>query len=164
MSNPVSSNIHIWILHTDLHTFPLRISRESLFTDQSIFSLVIIISTLITISLGNIWILLGENWCWSLLGLKGLISHFNIHSTMHQLRRAPRKSQEGYSPLFYPGRLRPEVQPPDLCTPTLGEKSLEYPPPPPGPFRIPSTGKRCPLHIPSLENGIPFDCFKCSVF
>ena len=32
----------------------------------------IILLTLIIISLGNIWILLGENWCWSLLGLKGL--------------------------------------------------------------------------------------------
>ena len=32
-----------------------------------------IVLTLITISLGNIWILLGENCCWSLLGLKGLI-------------------------------------------------------------------------------------------
>ena len=41
-------------------------------TGQSIFSLVIILLTLIIISLGNIWILLGENWCWSLLGLKGL--------------------------------------------------------------------------------------------
>ena len=32
----------------------------------------IILLTLITISLGNIWILLGENWCWPLSGLKGL--------------------------------------------------------------------------------------------
>ena len=32
---------------------------------------------LITISLDNIWILLGENWCWSLLGLKGLIIELN---------------------------------------------------------------------------------------
>ena len=70
--NPSSPNIHIQILHTDFQTFPKRISWESLLTDQSIFSFVIILLTLITISLGNIWILLGENWCWSLLGLKGL--------------------------------------------------------------------------------------------
>ena len=41
--------------------------------DQSIFSLVIILLTLMTISPGNIGILLGENSCWSLLRLKGLI-------------------------------------------------------------------------------------------
>ena len=40
----------------------------------------IILLTLITISLGNIWILLGENWCWSLSGLKGLIKAF-LHPT-----------------------------------------------------------------------------------
>ena len=27
---------------------------------------------LIDVALDNLWILLGENWCWSLLGLKGL--------------------------------------------------------------------------------------------
>ena len=32
---------------------------------------------LITISLDNIWILLGENWCWSLLELKGFIIELN---------------------------------------------------------------------------------------
>ena len=32
---------------------------------------------LITISLDNVWILLGENWCWSLLGLKGFIIELN---------------------------------------------------------------------------------------
>ena len=32
---------------------------------------------LITISLDNLCILLGENWCWSLLGLKGLIIELN---------------------------------------------------------------------------------------
>ena len=41
--------------------------------DQGIFSLVIILLSLITLSLENVWIMLGENWCWSLLGLKGLI-------------------------------------------------------------------------------------------
>ena len=33
----------------------------------------IILSILITLSLDIVWITLGENWCWSPLGLKGLI-------------------------------------------------------------------------------------------
>ena len=49
----------------------LEISWESLIKDQSIFSLVIISLILVTISLDNVWISLGENWCWSPLG--GLI-------------------------------------------------------------------------------------------
>ena len=44
-----------------------------MFKDQGIFSLVIILLILITVSLDNVRILSGENWCWSLLGLKGLI-------------------------------------------------------------------------------------------
>ena len=40
--------------------------------DQGIFSLVIILSILITLSLEIVWILLGENCSWSLLGLRGL--------------------------------------------------------------------------------------------
>ena len=47
-------------------------SWENLFKDQGIFSLVIILLILITVSLDNVRILSGENWCWSLLGLKGL--------------------------------------------------------------------------------------------
>ena len=70
--NPLSPNIHIQILQTDLHTFPLRISWENLIKDRDIFSLLIILLILITICLDNLWISLGENWCWSLLGLKGL--------------------------------------------------------------------------------------------
>ena len=34
--------------------------------------MMIILLILITLSLDNAWILLGENCCWSLLGLKGL--------------------------------------------------------------------------------------------
>ena len=47
-------------------------SWENLIKDQSIFALVIILLILITFSFDNLWILLGENWCWSPLGLKGL--------------------------------------------------------------------------------------------
>ena len=69
--NPLSPNINIQILQTDLHTFPLRISWENLITDQGIlFGDHLLIP--ITVALDNYWILLGENWCWSLLGLKGL--------------------------------------------------------------------------------------------
>ena len=71
--NPLSHNINIKILQTDLHTFPLRISREHLIRDQGISSLVIILYILITWSLDIVWILLGESWCWTLLELKGLM-------------------------------------------------------------------------------------------
>ena len=36
-----------------------------------------------TISLGNIWILLGESWCWSLLGLR-LIGTQRVNSQMYR--------------------------------------------------------------------------------
>ena len=43
--------------------------------DHGIFSMMII---LLTLSLDSVWILLGENCCWSLLGLKGLtLSHLD---------------------------------------------------------------------------------------
>ena len=51
----------------------IRISWENLIKDQGIFPLMIIFLILKTLSLDILWILLGENWCWSLLGLKGLI-------------------------------------------------------------------------------------------
>ena len=34
--NPLSSNIHIQILQTDLYTFPYRMSKENLIKDQSV--------------------------------------------------------------------------------------------------------------------------------
>ena len=46
--DPLSPNIQIQILQTDLYTFPLRISKENLIKDQSIFSYVIILLILIT--------------------------------------------------------------------------------------------------------------------
>ena len=70
--NPLSPNIHIQILQTDLHTFPLRITWENLIKDHVIFPLVIMLLILITIPLDNVWILLGENCFLSLLALKGL--------------------------------------------------------------------------------------------
>ena len=70
MINPLSPKflIHIQILQTDLHPFSLRISSENVIKDHRIFPLVII---LITLSLDNVWILLGENCFWSLWHLKG---------------------------------------------------------------------------------------------
>ena len=65
--NPLSPNIQVQILQSDLHKFPLRISWENLMKDQGIFSLVIILLILLTLSLENICIMLGENWCWSLI-------------------------------------------------------------------------------------------------
>ena len=52
--------VHMQILQTDLHTFPLRISWENKIKDRGIFSLVIVFLILITLSLDNVWILLGE--------------------------------------------------------------------------------------------------------
>ena len=40
--------------------------------DHGIFSMMIILFILITLSLDSVWILLGEICFWSLLGLKGL--------------------------------------------------------------------------------------------
>ena len=62
------------ILPTDLYAFPYWMSWENLIKDQSIFPFVIILLILMTFSLDCVLIILGENWCWSLLGLKGLIS------------------------------------------------------------------------------------------
>ena len=72
----LSPNIHMQILQTVLNTFPLRITWGNLVKDQGIFSLVIMVLILTTLSLDNVWILLGENWCCSLLGLEGLILNF----------------------------------------------------------------------------------------
>ena len=69
-------NIHMQILQTDIHTVPQR-EIESLIKDQSNFSLVIIWLILLIISLDNMWILLGENWCWSPLGFKWWHMHQN---------------------------------------------------------------------------------------
>ena len=46
--NPLSPNIHIQILQTNLYTFPSRMSWENLIKDQSIFFWVIILLPLIT--------------------------------------------------------------------------------------------------------------------
>ena len=70
--NPLSPNIHIQILQTDLHTFPWRISWENLIEDQIFFSFWIILLFLVDYAHDSLWISLGENWFWALLGLKGL--------------------------------------------------------------------------------------------
>ena len=59
--NPISSDIHLQILQTDLYTFPYLISWENLKNDRSIFPLVIILSILITYSLECVMILFEEN-------------------------------------------------------------------------------------------------------
>ena len=77
--------------------------------------MMIILLTLIALSLGSVWILLGENCCWSLLGLKGLRGwesllaaytnnsvHFlwyflgNCSAHQHGLRSNPGGSQAGF--------------------------------------------------------------------
>ena len=73
------------ILQTDLYTFPLRISWENLIKDHGILSLMIILLILITLSLDNVWILLEENWFWSLMWLKGLIQGYILLKTKLKL-------------------------------------------------------------------------------
>ena len=87
MYNPLSPKIHIQILQTDLNTFPYWISWENFFKDQSIFSEVIILFIVINFSFNIVLTLLGEIWCWSLLGPKGLIccEQWHIRQEKNQL-------------------------------------------------------------------------------
>ena len=48
---PLSPNIHIQILQTDFHAFPLRICLENLMKDLRFFPLLIILVSLVTFSL-----------------------------------------------------------------------------------------------------------------
>ena len=52
--NPLSPNIYMQNLQTDLHTFPSRISWENLLKDHGSFSLDIILLILIILSLDNV--------------------------------------------------------------------------------------------------------------
>ena len=65
--NPLSPNIHIQILQTDLHTLV-----ETIWEKSKIFLFDIILWILVDFTLNNLWISLGENWFWTLLGRKGL--------------------------------------------------------------------------------------------
>ena len=71
------------ILQTNLETFPWRISWENLMKDQSI-SLWWSFFILVTFLLKDVLMLLGENWCWSLLGLNGLLNPLTIRNIGHQ--------------------------------------------------------------------------------
>ena len=73
------SGVIFWpykLQHTNSPNLPPYISLKKLLREfykrSCIFTFVIIFSILIIISLDNVWISLGENWCWSPLGLKGL--------------------------------------------------------------------------------------------
>ena len=58
-------------------------SWENLIKDQSILSSkVIIFLILLTSSHDNVWISLGENWCWSLLGLLKGLSRLNFEKML----------------------------------------------------------------------------------
>ena len=48
--------------------------------------MMIILLILITLSLDSVWILLGENCCWSLLGLKGLTKPLGGFRTPYQVQ------------------------------------------------------------------------------
>ena len=62
--------IHIQILQTDLHTFLLRIVERIWFMIP--VPLIMNLVILVTFTLDDLLMLLGENRCWSLLGPKGL--------------------------------------------------------------------------------------------
>ena len=59
------------ILQTDLHTFLLTIVERNWFKISAL-PLVINLEILITFTLDDLLMPLGENWCWSLLGPEGL--------------------------------------------------------------------------------------------
>ena len=60
------------ILQTYLHTFLLRIVERIWFTMKTFFLWFLNLEILITFTLDDLLMLLGENWWWSLLGPKGL--------------------------------------------------------------------------------------------
>ena len=62
--------IHIQILQTDLHTFLLRIVDRIWFKIP--VPLIMNLVVLVTFTLDDLLMLLGENRCWSLFGPKGL--------------------------------------------------------------------------------------------
>ena len=62
--------IHIQILQTDLHTFLLRIVERIWFKIP--VPLIMNLVILVTFTLDDLLMLLGENRCWSLFGPKGL--------------------------------------------------------------------------------------------
>ena len=57
-------------------TISWRLRWENIIKDQSIFPLVTILSILKSLNLADVRILLGENRCWSALGVRGLGSTF----------------------------------------------------------------------------------------
>ena len=69
-SERVKAQHPLQILQTDLHSFPVRISGENLIKDQSIFPLIVNLFTLTKFILGDVFILLGENWFSSRLRLE----------------------------------------------------------------------------------------------
>ena len=72
LTYPLSPNVQIQILHTSVHKLPYRISWQNLIKDQSISPLFIIFVNSPNLCFDDVLILFGENWCRSLLELKGL--------------------------------------------------------------------------------------------
>ena len=75
--------------HTNSPDWSLYISFknswENLIKDQSILPLVINLVILITFTLDDLLMLLGENWCWSLLGPEGLMVCTSYKTTCNVL-------------------------------------------------------------------------------
>ena len=77
-------------------------SWENLIKDQSIFSSVIILLILITLPLDCLLISSGESWCWSLVGLKGLI----LADSLNYFRKGDSVSWEHTKMLYFDFRLK----------------------------------------------------------
>ena len=75
--DPLSPSIPVQILQTVLNTFPKE-CLENLIKDLCNFPLLITLIILTTISLENVFKLLGENWWWSNLRFTGLSSSRNL--------------------------------------------------------------------------------------
>ena len=68
---PLSLNILLKILQTNLNTLKNTVSWGNLMNDQRISTLVIFSLILTTFSIDDVLLLLRENCCWSPLGHKG---------------------------------------------------------------------------------------------
>ena len=63
---PLNPNINKQIVQTVLKHFLKGLFENNLFHDQSIYSIVIFLTILITFSFYDVVMMLGENRCWSL--------------------------------------------------------------------------------------------------
>ena len=83
--NPLSPRINIQILQTDLYTFLLRIVERIWFKIKAFSLCQYYLAIPLTFTLDDLLLLLGENWCWSLLGPEGLMVCTSYKTTCNVL-------------------------------------------------------------------------------